>query len=345
MNMTFFKFLTYILALRAWRRFFKPQAHFIRVTEDAFLSSFRKELRSQATSSRSHHISPFVYVLKGFAMGVASMIILSSISVYANYENVAVSHALYPFKRAYEKAELILIPPPERPAYHAKLATRRFEELTTLSATHQNIQAISTASEALQEEIIEALATLPSNARALPSTPLVQRSITDSQLPTPSHSLELGTRSLSIPQTTPIPQATQEPETDSHAFSFPASPSLTSDTSHSSQLSTQTDRPMIVSDVSSSDFAFQEPPLPQPLPSPHTSLEVSVFLSSSSEPTPSPSTTSYAEQTTSHATESVCNQISSFISTELPALQKILPTDSLAFTLFREKCDGAENQN
>ncbi len=131
-----------------FKRLFTPRSDFVRKTRQAYLQEYK------TVFPETH--SSFSFVLPGRALtGVVFVILfLVSASAYADSSNVGPYSLLYPLKRSYEKAQIILSDKEARPQLHAELALRRLEEVRTVSERNDTPKAkelsIDAYSEALQ---------------------------------------------------------------------------------------------------------------------------------------------------------------------------------------------------
>jgi len=109
-----------------WKKEYAPTQEFVEKTKAAYLAAFRKKFPAMHSVGRLYALR---YYVRGFAAGIALMIVVSGAATYADQKNVGPESILYPLKRSKEIVDVTLVDPSEKPIVHLKLAQRRFEEI------------------------------------------------------------------------------------------------------------------------------------------------------------------------------------------------------------------------
>jgi hypothetical protein len=134
----------------------RPSAAFVAKTRARFLQAFR-EVSPEELSMPVRRTPAFA---GGFASGLALAVLVSSGAVYANEEDVAPSHALYPLKRAHEFFVLTLSSESEKPLRYLRLAERRLGEIETMKRIDPLHAIIPELRVELEEAVAHSLPTL-----------------------------------------------------------------------------------------------------------------------------------------------------------------------------------------
>lgn len=139
------KHIKSILARRRLAKSYKPRKEFVENTRDIFLKAAHAQFGHQHV--RYSSVRPFA---RGLAVGIATMLLIGSVTTYADQSNVSPASMLYPLKRANETVRLSFTDQERKPAYHAELAERRLDEFEK-----ENVKLSTTRAEQLALEVGE----------------------------------------------------------------------------------------------------------------------------------------------------------------------------------------------
>ena len=140
--------------------FEKPNIHFVEKAKEVFLAAYREKFPLPHAGLLWAR-----YFVRGFASGVALMLVFGGASVYADERNVSTRSAFYPLKRFSEAIQVVLSSEEEKPALHLKLAERRLGELLEIKKENPESPKISKLRGELKEEVAHSLAAVPEEVR------------------------------------------------------------------------------------------------------------------------------------------------------------------------------------
>lgn len=136
---------------QSWKKHFEPEKEFLEKTKAVFLSAVRERYPVR----RPARGFALRYVVRGLALGVVVVFIVSGGAVFADEVNVGPTHILYSLKRSQEKIKLVLADETERPILHLEYAERRLEEVERMKSVNPGSERIGKLVQDLREEMVQ----------------------------------------------------------------------------------------------------------------------------------------------------------------------------------------------
>jgi len=183
----------------------KPTSEFLKRTKAVFLTAYRVDFPNAA-------LRPYYawrYFVRGAAVGIAGMLIVTSLSAYADHADVNPDSALYSLKRSSEVVRTEFTPTPDLPVLHSELATRRLNELEFLKGQAAPLSKVENISKDLEQEIEKSFASAPTSQTINKKESGVNKE-SSRQVKTPNNNSEIK-----------LPRATSTPATTSASFAAP----------------------------------------------------------------------------------------------------------------------------